>query len=207
MDIFDLAKKAKVKNLESDPQTELENKIGRLERKINREKLARAEAEKTIEEISRNLYLANQEIISSNDELSQLNEELSATMSKLTSAELRRKSIIITLIVAGFLFIISEFAIEPVLETKIDNKVVLISLKLLILGMLVPIEIIVSKILESNITKGDDINESMYIKILEAAYEDGVVTDMERSVLRSSAKQLGISKSRAKELEEVGFQV
>ena len=202
MDIFDLAKKAKVNKLESDPKTELENKIGRLERKINREKLARTEAEKTIEEISRNLYLANQEIISSNDELSLLNEELSSTMSKLTSAELRRKSIIITLIVAGFLFIISEFAIEPVLESKIDNKVVLISLKLLILGMLVPIEIIVSKILESNITKDDEINESMYQKILEAAYEDGIITDMERSVLRSSAKQLGISKSRAIELEE-----
>ncbi len=123
-------------------------------------------------------------------------------MSKLTSAELRRKSIIITLIVAGFLFIISEFAIEPVLESKIDNKVVLILLKLLILGMLVPIEIIVSKILESNITKDDEINESMYVKILEAAYEDGIITDMERSVLSSSARQLGISKSRAIELEE-----
>lgn len=68
--------------------------------------------------------------------------------------------------------------------------------------MLVPIEIIVSKILESNITKDDEINESMYEKILEAAYEDGIITDMERSVLRSSAKQLGISKSRAIELEE-----
>ncbi len=123
MDIFDLAKKAKANKPESDPNKELENKIGRLERKINREKLARVEAEETIEEISRNLYLANQEIKSSNEELQKLNEELSATMSKLTSAELRRKSIIITLIVAGFLFIISEFAIEPVLEDKINKKV------------------------------------------------------------------------------------
>ncbi len=62
--------------------------------------------------------------------------------------------------------------------------------------MLFPIEIIVSKI-----------NESMYQKILEAAYEDGVITDMERSVLTSSAKQLGISKNRANELEEVYSQV
>ena len=203
MDIYDLAKKAKSKKSASDPQKELENKIGRLERKVNREKSARAEAEKTIEEISRNLYLANQEINSSNEELVQLNEELSSTMSKLTSAELRRKSIIITLIVAGLLFIISEFAIEPVLEKKIDNKFVLILFKLLILGMLVPIEIIVSKILESNITKDNEINESMYKKILEAAYEDGIITDMERSVLRSSARQLGISKKRANELEEM----
>ena len=202
MDIFDLAKKAKSKKTELEPHKELENKIGRLERKINREKSARQEAEKTIEEISRNLYLANQEIISSNDELLKLNEELSSTMSKLTSAELRRKSIIITLIVAGLLFIISEFAIEPILENKIQNKIVLIFLKLLILGTLVPIEIIVSKILESNITHDDEINESMYLKILKAAYEDGIITDMERSVLRSSAKQLGISKIRAIELED-----
>ncbi len=73
--------------------------------------------------------------------------------------------------------------------------------------MLVPIEIIVSRILESNITKDNEINESMYQKILEAAHEDGVITDMERSVLRSSAKQLGISKSRANELEEINSKV
>ena len=203
MDIFDLAKKAKIKKSESEPQKELENKLVRLDRKFNREKMARVQAEEAIEEISRNLYLANQEINSSNQELVKLNEELSSTMSKLTSAELRRKSIIITLIVAGLLFIISEFAIEPVLEKEIDNKIILILLKLLILGMLVPIEIMVSKILESNISKDDEINESMYQKILEAAYEDGIITDMERSVLRSSAKQLGISKNRAVELEEI----
>ena len=201
MDIFELAKKAKKREIDEDNNEELKKRIGRLERKVSREKLALLEAEKTIEETSRNLYLANQDILKSNKELSALNEELSATMSKLTSAELRRKSVLITLGVAMILFIVSEFAIEPILEVRINNNTVLILAKLSILGMLIPIEIITSKILESRVTEDDEINEKMYLKILEAAYEDGVVTDMERSLLKSSAKQLGVSKTRAADLE------
>ena len=201
MDIFELAKKAKKRETDEDNNEELKKRIGRLERKVSREKLALIEAEKTIEETSRNLYLANQDILKSNSELSALNEELSATMSKLTSAELRRKSVLITFGVAMILFIVSEFAIEPILEVRISNNAVLILAKLSILGMLIPIEIITSKILESRVTEDDEINEKMYLKILEAAYEDGVVTDMERSLLKSSAKQLGVSKNRAVDLE------
>ena len=201
MDIFELAKKAKKEEIDVDSNEELKKRIGRLERKLFREKSALQEAERTIEETSRNLYLANQDILKSNSELSVLNEELSATMSKLTSAELRRKSVLITLGVAMILFIVSEFAIEPILEVRINNNTVLILAKLSILGMLIPIEIITSKILESRVTEDDEINEKMYLKILEAAYEDGVVTDMERSLLKSSATQLGVSKTRAADLE------
>ena len=201
MDIFELAKKAKKKEIDEDSNEELKKRIGRLERKVSREKSALQEAERTIEETSRNLYLANQDIRKSNSELSALNEELSATMSKLTSAELRRKSVLITFGVAMILFIVSEFAIEPILEVRISNTAGLILAKISILGMLIPIEIITSKILESRVTEDDEINEKMYLKILEAAYEDGVVTDMERSLLKSSAKQLGVSKNRAVDLE------
>ena len=201
MDIFELAKKAKKKEIDEDSNEELKKRIGRLERKLFREKSALQEAERTIEETSRNLYLANQDILKSNSELSELNEELSATMSKLTSAELRRKSVLITLGVAMILFIVSEFAIEPILELRINNNTGLILAKLSIFGMLIPIEIITSKILESRVTEDDEINEKMYLKILEAAFEDGVVTDMERSLLKSSAKQLGVSKARAADLE------
>ena len=201
MDIFELAKKAKKKEIDEDSNEELKKRIGRLERKVSREKSALQEAERTIEETSRNLYLANQDIRKSNSELSALNEELSATMSKLTSAELRRKSVLITFGVAMILFIVSEFAIEPILEVRISNTAGLILAKISILGMLIPIEIITSKILESRVTEDDEINEKMYLKILEAAYEDGVVTDMERSLLKSSAKQLGVSKNRAADLE------
>lgn len=201
MDIFELAKKAKKKEIDEDSNEELKKRIGRLERKVSRGKSALQEAEKTIEETSRNLYLANQDILKSNSELSALNEELSATMSKLTSAEVRRMSVLITLGVAIVLFVVSEFAIEPILEVRISNNAGLILAKLSILGMLIPIEIITSKILESRVTEDDEINEKMYLKILEAAYEDGVVTDMERSLLKSSAKQLGVSANRAADLE------
>lgn len=202
MDIFELAKKAKKKESDEDQQTSLEKRIGRLERKYNREKLALQQAERTIEDTSRNLYLANKEISKSNEELMILNEELSATMSKLTSAEVKRKAIVITLCVAAILFLISEFAIEPILEESITNRLLLVLSKVAILGLLVPIEIITSKILESRVSNDSEINEGMYLKILEAAYEDGIITKMERSVLSSSAKQLGISKRRAMELEE-----
>lgn len=202
MDIFELAKKAKKKESDEDQQTSLEKRIGRLERKYNREKLALQQAERTIEDTSRNLYLANKEISKSNEELMILNEELSATMSKLTSAEVKRKAIVITLCVAAILFLISEFAIEPILEESITNRLLLVLSKVAILGLLVPIEIITSKILESRVSNDSEINEGMYLKILQAAYEDGIITKMERSVLSSSAKQLGISKGRAMELEE-----
>ena len=202
MDIFELAKKAKKKESDEDQQTSLEKRIGRLERKYNREKLALQQAERTIEDTSRNLYLANKEISKSNEELMILNEELSATMSKLTSAEVKRKAIVITLCVAAILFLISEFAIEPILEESITNRLLLVLSKVAILGLLVPIEIITSKILESRVSNNSEINEGMYLKILEAAYEDGIITKMERSVLSSSAKQLGISKGRAMKLEE-----
>ena len=202
MDIFELAKKAKKKESDEDQQTSLEKRIGRLERKYNREKLALQQAERTIEDTSRNLYVANKEISKSNEELMILNEELSATMSKLTSAEVKRKAIVITLCVAAILFLISEFAIEPILEESITNRLLLVLSKVAILGLLVPIEIITSKILESRVSNDSEINEGMYLKILQAAYEDGIITKMERSVLSSSAKQLGISKGRAMELEE-----
>jgi len=36
---------------------------------------------------------------------------------------------------------------------------------------------------------------------LMSAYEDGIITDMERAILDSSRKQLGLSKKVAEELE------
>ena len=71
MDIFELAKKAKKKEIDEDSNEELKKRIGRLERKLFREKSALQEAERTIEETSRNLYLANQDILKSNSELSE----------------------------------------------------------------------------------------------------------------------------------------
>ena len=129
------------------------------------------------------------------------NEELASTMTKLTSVELQRKATTITLGVAVVLFVISEFAVEPVLERRIENNAALVMSKIAILGLLLPTEIIVSRLLEAQVTNVGNINEEMYLNLLLSAYEDGVITDMERTILDSSRRQLGISKRVALDLE------
>lgn len=192
-----MAKLAKAKANQSTP----EEKIERLERKIERERKARKDAEAVIEEQSRRIHEANEDLKRSNAELESSNEELATTMTQLTSAELQRKATAITLVVAVVLFIISEFAVEPVLERRIDSTVALVVAKVAILGLLLPTEIIVSRVLENQVTNTDSINEEMYLNLLMSAYEDGIITDMERAILDSSRKQLGLSKKVAEELE------
>lgn len=192
-----MAKRAKAKA----NQSTVEEKINRLERKIERERKARKDAEAVIEEQSRRIHEANEDLKRSNAELESSNEELAMTMTQLTSAELQRKATAITLVVAVVLFIISEFAVEPVLERRIDSTVALMVAKVAILGLLLPTEIVVSRLLENQVTNADSINEEMYLNLLMSAYEDGIITDMERAILDSSRKQLGLSKKVAEELE------
>jgi len=192
-----MAKRAKAKA----NQSTAEEKINRLERKIERERKARKDAEAVIEEQSRRIHEANEDLKRSNAELESSNEDLAMTMTQLTSAELKRRATAITLVVAVVLFIISEFAVEPVLERRIDSTVALVVAKVAILGLLLPTEIIVSRILENQVTNADSINEEMYLNLLMSAYEDGIITDMERAILDSSRKQLGLSKKVAEELE------
>ena len=192
-----MAKRAKAKA----NQSTAEEKINRLERKIERERKARKDAEAVIEEQSRRIHEANEDLKRSNAELESSNEDLAMTMTQLTSAELKRRATAITLVVAVVLFIISEFAVEPVLERRIDSTVALVVAKVAILGLLLPTEIIVSRVLENQVTNAGSINEEMYLNLLMSAYEDGIITDMERAILDSSRKQLGLSKKVAEELE------
>lgn len=198
MDIFELAKKAKSKTKEDESPEEV---INRLERKVERERLARVEAENTIEESSRRLYLSNQSLDEANANLEATILELNDTMMRLTSAEVKRKATIVTLILAIILFVVSEFAIEPRLESMFSKQWVIVSAKISIFGLLIPIEILSSRMIERNLSKSSGVNENMYKKLLVSAYEDGIITDMERSLLTSSAKQLGIHTSKALELE------
>ncbi|RJU89268.1 MAG: hypothetical protein DWC07_06565 [Candidatus Poseidoniales archaeon] len=193
-----MAKKAK---LNAKNTVSPEEKINRLKRKIERERKARATAEAVIEEQSRRIHIANEELSRSNTEMELKNEELASTMTKLTSVELQRKATTITLGVAVVLFVISEFAVEPVLEREIANSAALVMSKIAILGLLLPTEIIVSRLLERQVTNVDSINEEMYLNLLLSAYEDGIITDMERTILDSSRRQLGLSKRVAQELE------
>ena len=199
MDIFELAKQAKKnKGAADDDPTAV---IARLERKLEREKKARLTAERTIEESSRRLYLTNQALDESNNQLESTVLELNDTMSKLTSAEVKRQATTATLVVALVLFIISEFAIEPELEKSIENTLVLQISKVGIFSLLIPFEIIASRVIESGLTESGEINRMMYRKLLESAYDDGIITEMERNILNSSAAQYGLSPQMASDLE------
>ena len=199
MDIFELAKQAKKNKADADDDPTAV--IARLERKLEREKKARLTAEQTIEESSRRLYLANQALDDSNNQLESTVLELNDTMSKLTSAEVKRQATTATLVVALVLFIISEFAIEPELEKSIENTLVLQISKVGIFSLLIPFEIIASRVIESGLTESGEINRMMYRKLLESAYDDGIITDMERNILNSSAAQYGLSPQMASDLE------
>jgi len=122
-------------------------------------------------------------------------------MSKLTSAEVKRQATTATLVVALVLFIISEFAIEPELEKSIENTLLLQISKVGIFSLLIPFEIIASRVIESGLTESGEINRMMYRKLLESAYDDGIITDMERNILNSSAAQYGLSPQMASDLE------
>lgn len=200
MDFKELAKiaAAKKKSSTSTPEEQIE----RLKRTIAREKAARQEAEKTIEESSRRLYLANQESAALNKELESTLQNLNETLGALTSAKAKRIATIVTLVLATILFFITEFALEPILEEKIESGLMLIVAKGMIFATLIPVEIIGSRLAERNLTESGKINESIYRDLLLSAYEDGIITDMERNLLNSSARQLGINKVRASHIEK-----
>ena len=199
MDIRELAKLAKEKK-KSAPSTDAD-KIARLTRSVERERRARKQAEETIEETARRLYLANLESEKLNVDLETTLSELSDTMANLTSAESQRKATIITLLTATILFLGTEFFIDPVLEKRLTNTFYLVIAKSSIFAILIPVEIIARKLIEKNISAIGELNEKLYSDLLYSAYEDGIITEMERKLLNSSAKQLGISRSAAIRLE------
>ena len=137
-----------------------------------------------------------------NKELESTLQNLNETLGALTSAKAKRLAIIVTLVLATILFFVTEFALEPILEEKIESGLFLIIAKGMIFATLIPVEIIGSRLAERNLTESGKINESIYRDLLLSAYEDGVITDMERNLLQSSARQLGISKTRADLIEQ-----
>ena len=200
MDFKELAKIAAARKNASTSTPEEE--IERLKKTVEREKAARRQAEETIEESSRRLYLANQEAAALNKELESTLQDLNETLGALTSAKAKRIATSITLVLATFLFFLTEFVLEPILEEKIESSFFLILAKGMIFATLIPVEIIGSRLAERNLTESGKINESIYRDLLLAAYEDGIITEMERTLLNSSARQLGINKTQAKRIEQ-----
>ena len=167
MDFKELAKIAAA-NKKSSTSTP-EEQIERLKRSVAREKEARKQAEKTIEESSRRLYLANQEAAALNKELESTLQDLNETLGALTSAKAKRIATIVTLVLATILFFVTEF-VEPILEEKIDSGLMLIVAKGMIFATLIPIEIIGSRLAERNLTESGKINDRIYRDLLISAY-------------------------------------
>ena len=115
---------------EDDPVA-LSRRVVILENKVKREKEARIQAERTLEERGTALFEANREIVASNERLEEANANLQATMTNLTDAEVRRKATLITLLVAVVLFLVSEFAIEPIIERNVGRGFPLVFSKIL----------------------------------------------------------------------------
>ena len=87
MDFKELAKIAALANKKSWITSTPEEQIENLKRSVAREKEARKQAEKTIEESSRRLYLANQEAAALNKELESTLQDLNETLGALTSTQ------------------------------------------------------------------------------------------------------------------------
>lgn len=185
---------------EDDPVA-LSRRVVILENKVKREKEARIQAERTLEERGTALFEANREIVASNERLEEANANLQATMTNLTDAEVRRKATLITLLVAVVLFLVSEFAIEPIIERNVGRGFPLVFSKILILGFLIPVEMVTSRILSAQVRQATDLIKARYLKLLEAAYDDGIITDLERTLLNSSREQFGLTKVEADLIE------
>ncbi len=90
-------------------------------------------------------------------------------------------------IVTILVFVVSEFALEPKLESMLSDQWMVVVGKISIFSLLIPIEVLSARIIENRLSKSSNVNEKMYKNLLFSAIEDGIITDMERSILMSSA--------------------
>ena len=88
-------------------------------------------------------------------------------MTNLTDAEVRRKATLITLLVAVVLFLVSEFRDRADHRTERGPRVPLVFSKILILGFLIPVEMVTSRILSAQVRQATDLVKARYLKLLE----------------------------------------
>ena len=60
---------------------------------------------------------------------------------------------------------------------------------------------VTSRILSAQVRQATDLIKARYLKLLEAAYDDGIITDLERTLLNSSREQFGLTKVEADLIE------
>ena len=88
-----------------------------------------------------------EEITSINEDLAHKNTQLKETIDLLTKARIGQKASSIVLLLAIFLFLLSEGLIEPAIEANTDSTYVGLLLKGIIALLLRPLDIIVEKVL------------------------------------------------------------
>ena len=82
-----------------------------------------------------------------NEKISEQNEKLTVSVNLLTKAKISRAATTIVLIIAVFLFMLSEGVLEPIVEGYVDNDIIGFSLKAVIALLLKPIEMLIESIL------------------------------------------------------------
>jgi len=167
----------------------------RLEAKFEREK---RELAKQIKQIGDELVSAE----AAADQLEGANAQLSNALLEVSSAKAQSKALLLTVGIGIVLFAISEFRIEPWLEASGVSQSTLMYQKVLILGGLVPVQVLVERFISSKVnSNASAVRVSMYEEVLGVLLEDGALSEKELRWLELYRRQQGILKEEAQAVE------
>ena len=163
--------------------------------KIDREK---RDLLRKIEAIKEELVSAQ----SAADQLEGSNAQLSNALLEVSSAKAQSKALLLTVGIGIVLFAFSEFRIEPWLEASGVSPSTLVYQKVLILGGLVPVQVVVERFISSKVnSNASAIRVSMYEEVLGVLLEDGALTEKEIRWLELYRRQQGILREEAQAVE------
>ena len=136
------------------------------------------------------------------DQLEGSNAQLSNALLEVSSAKAQSKALLLTVGIGIILFAISEFRIEPWLEASGASPSTLVYQKVLILGGLVPIQVVVERFISSKVnSNASAIRIGMYEEALGVLLEDGALTEKEIRWLELYRRQQGILREEAQAVE------
>ena len=136
------------------------------------------------------------------DQLEGANAQLSNALLEVSSAKAQSKALLITVGIGILLFAISEFRIEPWLESSGVSERAVTYQKILILGGLVPVQVLVERFISSKVnSNASQIRITMYEEVLSVLLEDGALTEKELRWLELYRRQQGITREEAQLVE------
>ena len=136
------------------------------------------------------------------DQLEGTNAQLSNALLEVSSAKAQSKALLFTVGIGIVLFAISEFRIEPWLEASGASPSALVYQKILILGGLVPIQVLVERFISTKVnSNASTIRISMYEEVLNVLLEDGALSEKELRWLELYRRQQGITKEESQAVE------